>query len=268
MQDNLTPENLTLENFTIDPGGCRLAGRWIKPDNVDPAKPVIVMLHEGLGSIGMWKDFPQKLALATQHIVLVYDRQGYGGSPALTEKRGIDYNHRYALDELPAVLKFCDIDKPILFGHSDGGSIALIHAAHHPVTALITEAAHIFVEEITLAGIVEAEKIWHATDLEKRLNRYHGNKTEEIFFAWAETWQQDEFLQWNLMEELPNIISPSLIIQGADDEYGSPEQVMGIAQNVAGPCETHLIPNCRHIPHLQAEDAVLKVCVDFLGSID
>lgn len=262
------PNDLTIQDFTIDPDGRQLAGRWIKPVYVDPTKPVIVMLHEGLGSIGMWKGFPQKLALATQHTVLVYDRQGYGGSPALTEKRGIDYNHRYALDELPAVLKFCDIDKPILFGHSDGGSIALIHAAHHPVTALITEAAHIFVEDITIAGIVEAEKIWHSTDLAKRLSRYHGDKTEQIFFAWADTWQQEEFLQWNLMDELPKTTCPALIIQGADDEYGSPDQVTGIAQNVSGPCETILIPDCRHIPHLQAEERVLKISTGFLNSIN
>ena len=264
---------LKIKDFIIDPEGRKLAGRRIIHSRKNQNKPVhgkptIVMLHEGLGAIPMWKNFPQKLALATGHDILIYDRQGYGGSPALSETRGIDYGHRYALEELPAVLKFCEIEKPILFGHSDGASIALIHAAHCPVTALISEAAHIFVEEISLAGIRDATHIWHTTDLPQRLERYHGDKTKQIFFAWSDTWQHTDFRDWNLMSELPNITCPSLIIQGDEDEYGSDEQVHEIAKHVSGPCETLLISGCQHVPHLQAEDVVLKATVQFLGSFN
>lgn len=264
------PKNIPcmIEDFIIDPEGRGLAGRWVRPETANPKTPAIVLLHEGLGAIGMWKDFPQKLARATGHRVLVYDRQGYGGSPALTQTRGLDYNHRYALEELPAVLKYCNIENPILFGHSDGGSIALIHAAYCPVTALISEAAHIFVEEISIAGIKDAVKIWHKTNLPDRLKRYHGDKTEQIFFAWADTWQRDEFLDWNLKEDLPKIMCPSLIIQGLEDEYGSPAQVHGIQDAVKGPCDILLIPDCQHIPHFQTEDIVLEACARFLNSLD
>jgi len=262
------PDNtLISEDFIIDPTGRQLAGRWIKSQNPNSKNPVIVMLHEGLGAIPMWKGFPQKLALATGYDILIYDRQGYGGSPALSEARDTFYSHRYALEELPDVLEFCGIKKPILFGHSDGASIALIHAAHHPVTAIISEAAHVFVEEISLAGIREATEIWHTTDLPKRLERYHGDKTTQIFFAWSDTWQHPDFRDWNILDELANITCPSLIIQGVEDEYGSPEQVYSIKEKVTGPCETLLIPDCQHIPHFQAEDTVLKASVNFLNSI-
>ncbi len=171
----------------------------------NPDRPAIVFLHESLGCVELWRDFPKKLGEITLCNVLVYDRLGYGRSgPFTTSKRGNGYLETEA-DILIEVLKVCSIEKAILFGHSDGGSISLIAAAKYPsyIIGIITEGAHIFVEDITLNGIREAEKAWYTTNLKERLQKYHGDKTEALFWAWANTWLNDAFQSWNIENFLP-----------------------------------------------------------------
>lgn len=255
---------VTTEDLVIDPGGRSLAARWWRPADDLPDAPAIVLLHEALGSIDMWKGFPERLAAQLGCPVLAYDRQGHGGSPPLEGPRDMAYVHDLALQELPAVLDFCGIEAPILFGHSDGGSIALIHAARHPVRALVTEAAHVFVEDLTLSGITDNVEVWQNTDLPQRLARYHGDKTEALFFAWADTWRQAPFRYWNIENLLPDITCPALVIQGTGDEYGTDEQVHAITRQLGGTAESLLIPDCAHIPHLQAQPRVLEAVAGFL----
>ncbi len=230
-----------------------------------PGAPVLVFLHEGLGCIEFWRDFPSRLAEATDLEALVYDRQGYGGSSPADAPRGADYLHVEALEYLPAVLRAEGIERAVLVGHSDGGSIALIHAAHHPQTvACITEAAHIFVEEITLAGIRAADGIYRETDLSEKLSRYHGEKTDQVFRAWVETWLSAEFRNWNIEAELPRVRVPVLAMQGKDDEYGTPAQVRGIVEGVNGPAEACLISDCGHTPHKEQPDKALAAMAEFI----
>jgi pimeloyl-ACP methyl ester carboxylesterase len=226
-------------------------------------------LHEGLGCIELWKQFPQILATELECNALVYDRQGYGQSDPLTEDRRKDYLEIEAKEFLPELLNKLNIKKPILIGHSDGGSIALIYASLYECTAMITEAAHIFVEEITLNGIQEAKNNPDLPLIFKKLEKYHGEKTEAIFKAWTDTWLNEAFHDWNISYYLKNIICPSLIIQGMDDEYASPFHVEKIMENLSS-CnlkKAFLPANCAHIPHLQAAEEVKFEILTFLKKI-
>lgn len=231
--------------------------------------PSILFLHEGLGSIGQWRDFPEALCTRTGAAGFVYDRLGYGGSDPLPGPRTVRYLHDEALDVLPAVLDALALDRPVLVGHSDGGTIALLFAAEYPdrVRGVITEAAHVFVEEETLRGIREAVELYRTTDLRERMARYHGDKVDAVFSGWADTWLSAEFRDWNVESFLPRITCPLLVIQGADDRYGTPVQVEAIVRQAAGPAEALLLPGCGHIPHQQARDRVLASMVRFIGSL-
>ena len=231
----------------------------------DPAKPHLVFLHEGLGSIAQWKGFPEKLCEATGHPGLVYDRQGYGLSSALTKKRSIHYLHDYALKELPEVLTAVLGNKEyMLIGHSDGGSISLIAAAEQDVRlkGVITQAAHVFVESETLKGIAVAQQAWQAGKLQG-LNKYHAEKTEQIFNAWAQTWEQPWFHRWNIEYLLASIQVPTLVMQGEQDQYGSYKQVECIAHNVLNG-RSMMLQECGHIPHLEAPQATLAGMCEFI----
>ncbi len=230
---------------------------------------MLVFLHEGLGSIGQWRDFPEKLCEKTGCPALVYDRCGHGTSDPLTESRRPDYLHDEALLSLPEVLKQCVIDKPIFIGHSDGGSIAIIYAGTYPqkVTGIITEAAHVFVEDVTVDGIKRAVEVYESTDLRTRLARFHGSNTELMFRGWADIWLSPEFRDWNIENYLPNVTCPLLAVQGRDDEYGTPVQVEAIVGKVAGQARGLMIENCGHIPHIQAREKVFAEMVNFISAI-
>ncbi len=235
----------------------------------DAIKPTIVFLHESLGCAELWRDFPKKLGTLTTCNVLVYDRLGYGkSSPFTTLKRGKDYLEIEA-DILIEVLKVCKIDKTILFGQSDGGSIALIAAAKYPsqIKGVITEGAHIFVEDITLEGIEEAVKAWHTTNLKEKLQKYHADKTEALFWAWAKTWLSDDFKSWNIESFLHHISCPVLAIQGEKDQYGSGEQVNGIINRVSGEAKQLIISSVGHAPHKEAEEMVLEYSASFINHV-
>lgn len=231
--------------------------------------PWLVFLHEGLGCIELWKNFPDKLAEATGLNALVFDRQGYGGSDHLDLPRPNDYLETEALVFLPDLLEKLNIVKPILIGHSDGGSIALIYAGKHLCLGIICEAAHIYVEKITLEGIQSAKSNPDLRQIKEKLKKYHGDKTDDIFSAWADTWLSEGFKDWNISSKLNGIVCPVLLIQGLDDEYATPEQVEKIAEAMpmAAYVQTTLLENCAHVPHFQAADIVLNRMIDFIKQI-
>jgi len=263
-----TKGSLLTEDSYIVAAGHSLRVRRLTHRNADVegSRPTLVFLHEGLGSIEMWHDFPAILAGTTACDCLIYDRWGHGRSDPLDVQRTLRYVHDEALDSLPEVLNHSNVDDAILIGHSDGGSIALIFAAEYPeiLRGIITEAAHVFVEEITLEGIREALDIYNNTDLKQRLARYHGTNTEKIFRAWHETWLQPEFKSWDIQDCLPKVKCPVLVIQGEDDQYGTAAQVEAIAHQVTGPSKVLLIPNCAHIPHRESKDRVAQEMTEFI----
>jgi pimeloyl-ACP methyl ester carboxylesterase len=228
--------------------------------------PVIVFLHDSLGCAALWRDLPQKLADATQCNVLVYDRLGYGQSePMNSYQRPVNYLELEA-DVLNDLLNTLAINHAILFGHSDGGSIALIAASKYAVSvkAVICEAAHIFVEDVTLKGIYKATEAYKHTDLADRLQKYHGNKTDTIFKAWTETWTGIDYRDWNIEHFLPGIHCPLLFIQGETDEYGTLKQVEKTISGVSGKAEKYIIPDVGHTPHKEAARLTFDAAKEFI----
>jgi pimeloyl-ACP methyl ester carboxylesterase len=245
--------------------GRRLETAWIAPAR--PGLPTIVMLHEGLGSVALWKDFPQRLAERTGCGTLIYSRYGHGASSLLEGKRPVDYMHHEAEVVLPAMLRHFGIERPILFGHSDGGSIALIHAGFRPddVAGLILEAPHVFVEDVSVASIADAKQAYRTTDLPGKLRRYHQD-VDLTFWGWNDIWLDPRFRSWNIEAYLPAIRCPILAIQGADDEYGTRAQLDAIA--VATPAtEVVLLADCGHSPHRDQAVATLERSADFIETV-
>lgn len=229
-------------------------------------RSTIVFLHDSLGSVQLWRDFPEKLAEATQCNVLVYDRLGYGKSfPMVTHKRENDYMEQEA-DVLYDLLSSLNINNAILFGHSDGGTIALITASKYPqkIKAVICEAGHIFVEDVTVKGVEEALHTYNTTNLPARLQKYHGDKVETLVKAWTEIWLSKKFKSWNIEYLLKNSTCPLLFIQGENDEYGTLDQVEKTISQVSGTAEKFIIPNIGHTPHKEAPEIVLNKSVEFI----
>lgn len=255
----MTVNDITINNYSLH---IHLSKNY-------PDRPTIVFLHDSLGCIQLWRDFPEKLAEATQCNLLMYDRLGYGESdPMLTPDRGNDYLEKEA-GVLNKLLNTLNIDDAILFGHSDGGSIALITAAKYPdkVKAVISEAGHLFAEEITISGIKEAIQQYKTTNLKERLEKYHGNKVDFLFRAWTETWTNPEFRKWNIEHFLAAIQCPVLVIQGEADEYGSIEQVQKTINGVSGKAQKHILQGIGHTPHKEAPEDTLQAAKDFIGSL-
>ncbi len=230
--------------------------------------PTLVFLHEGLGSLALWRDFPAKLAARTGAEALVYSRRGYGKSDRLAAPRKVDYMHDEALVVLPALLHELGIASPILIGHSDGASIALIHAGsgRWPVRALVLEAPHVLVEDVTVASIEQAKIAYRTTDLGKRLARYHDDP-DHAFRGWNDIWLDPAFRAWTIERSLPGVRCPVLAIQGADDEYGTLAQLGAIERGVSGPFERLVLARCRHSPHRDQEAATLEAMARFIARI-
>jgi len=231
------------------------------------AGPVVVMLHEGLGSVSMWRDFPSRLSAATGARVLVYSRYGHGRSAALESPRTPQYLHEEALESLPELLDRLGVTSPVLFGHSDGASIALIHAAAagRPVAAIVALAPHVKVEDLSVASIRKAREAYVSGDLRERLGRHHEH-VDAMFWGWNDIWLADAFRSWNIEALLPRIACPILAIQGLDDEYGTLEQIESIARSVP---RTRLLAltACRHSPHRDQPAAVLRATAEFIASL-
>lgn len=245
-----------------------VAGRKLNYEWLGEGARSLVFLHEGLGSIPQWRDFPAQVAQATGRRALVYERYGYGQSDLLAETRvGPGFMHREALDALPALLSALAVENPVLVGHSDGASIALIHAgAGHPVQGVVAMAPHVFVEDISVRSIAEAARAFETTDLPQRLGKYHRDP-RKTFYLWNDAWLDPAFRNWNIEASLPGIRCPLLAIQGEDDQYGTMAQVDAIARQAGGRCELLKLPACGHSPHKDQPGRVLRAITDFVAGL-
>ena len=218
--------------------------------------PTLVMLHEGLGSVAMWRDFPGILARRTGCRVLVYSRHGYGQSARLQGARAVSYMHDEALLVLPELLDQLGIRRPLLLGHSDGGSIALLYAARYPAAGVIALAPHVFVEDLSVHSIAATKIAFQTTSLREKLARYHAD-VDGAFWGWNDIWLHPDFRAWNIESFLPEIQCPILLIQGTEDEYGTEEQIVRIRRQARDVEILHL-PGCRHSPHRDQPERVLQ----------
>ena len=254
-----------IESFFLNIQGRELEVQRL--GEADARKPAIVFLHEGLGSISMWRDFPRNLAERAGCPAIVYSRYGYGNSELFQGERQVGYLHDEARRDLPQLLDALDITTPILFGHSDGASIALIYAGtNHPAKALILLAPHVFVEELTIKNIAAVKLAFESTDMPEKLARYHQNP-QSVFGSWNSTWLHPDFRSWNIEEFLPQITCPVLAIQGLDDPYGTLAQLDAIERGVPARVERVHLDNCRHSPHRDHPGRVLELTSAFLDSL-
>jgi len=247
--------------------GRSIAYEWI--NQRASGKPALVFLHEGLGSIKQWRDFPQKVAAATGCPALVYDRYGYGQSDVLQEaRRKIGFMHDEALAALPEFLKNVKVENPVLIGHSDGASIALIHAgAGHAVRGVVAMSPHVFIEPACLSSIEKAARAFEATDFAEKLARHHRD-ARKTFYGWADVWLDAEFKGWDIRDDyLPAMRCPVLAIQGRDDEYGTMAQLDELKRKVGGPCELLKLDDCGHAPFKDQPEQVLVAIKKFMGKI-
>lgn len=251
--------------FVDTPSG-RVEYRWAGSSLRDASLPVVVFLHEGLGCVALWKDFPDQFAQATGLPVLVYSRIGYGGSSPCALPRPITYMHQEGERELPALLAALGIQKHILIGHSDGASISLIYAGakeHADLRGVAVLAPHTFCEEISVTSIRAAGKAYAEGDLRARLARYHGDNVDVAFRGWCDAWLDPAFMQWNIESYVDRIRVPLLVIQGEEDEYGTAAQVERIARRLPH-AETLMLPACGHSPQRDQPAATLKALSAFV----
>lgn len=233
----------------------------------DRNAPELVFLHEGLGSVSHWKDFPALVAASTGCPVTVYSRYGSGNSDVLTESRAVTYMHDEANVTLPALLDQLEIHKPVLVGHSDGASIALIYAGSSDnIRGLVVLAPHVFVEDLSVRSIAEAKVKFETTNLPEKLARHHRDAVR-TFCGWNDIWLHPDFRRWNIEEYLPRIRCPILAIQGRDDQYGTMAQVESIVRQAPGPVRVLPLNDCRHSPQRVQADAVLEAITKFVHDL-
>jgi pimeloyl-ACP methyl ester carboxylesterase len=243
-------------------GDRRIEYRMIPGDAL--AQPTLVFLHEGLGSAGLWRDFPDKIAARLGARALIYSRFGYGQSDGLLAKRTPRFMHVEALRVLPMLLDQLGIDAPLLVGHSDGASIAIIHAAasERPVLGLVLMAPHVFVEPVCVESIARIRETYASSDLKSRLAKYHAH-VDDAFLGWADVWLEPEFQAWSIEGLVSNVEAPMLLIQGVDDEYGTLEQLDRIEARAEAPTSRLVLERCGHSPQRDQEAAVADAIVGF-----
>jgi pimeloyl-ACP methyl ester carboxylesterase len=244
-------------------------GHWLEAAKIearDASLPTTVMLHEGLGSIAHWKDFPRLVADGTGAGVFLYSRYGHGGSDALQEPRSVSYMHHEAQVVLPEILRQANIERPVLLGHSDGASIAILYAAMFPdgAAGLILEAPHVFVEDISVSSIAQVRERYNETDLPQRLGRYHAN-VDSLFWGWNNIWLDPAFRNWNVEAFLDSIRCPVLVLQGAQDEFGTARQIEAIQRRIPW-ASAIVLDNCKHAPHRDCCAASLTSIREFILS--
>ena len=238
----------------------------ILPASARPGASPLVILHDALGSVSLWRDLPDRLCSDLGREGLAFDRLGFGRSDPRPGPPGLRFLEAEATERLPEVLRKARIRRPVLFGHSDGASIALLFAAAFPEVpaAVVSIAAHVFVEDVTIAGIDEAARAWETTDLPARLGRHHGDKTESVFRGWSETWRDPSFRSFSAVGAIRALRCPLLVVQGENDEYGTIAQVEAIASAVSGPVKTLVLPGLGHFPHREDPERVLAATESFL----
>jgi pimeloyl-ACP methyl ester carboxylesterase len=264
--------NSSVEFIDIDWDGRSISIEYQWLGDADPARPLLVFLHEGLGSRAMWKDFPARLCAAVNCRGLVYSRPGYGRSTprAADERWQVDFMHQHAYQVLPAILETLEVDTandpPWLLGHSDGGSIALLYAARYPerTAGLILLSPHIMVEDLSIKSIEQARETYLNTDLKQRLGRYHDDP-DSAFWGWNRIWLAPEFRHWNIESEISTIACPVQALQGLDDEYGTMEQVYGI-QRLLSQTQVVELADCGHSPQRDQGEALISSVAGFIDA--
>ena len=248
-------------------GGSDLEYRMIGP--APDVAPTIVMLHEGLGSAGLWGDFPERLQAATSAGVFVYSRAGYGASSPVTLPRPLDYMHSEALDVLPKLLDAIGFQRGLLLGHSDGASIAAIYAggvADHRVRGVVMIAPHFIVEDISVSSIAGIKVAYETAGLRAKLARWHGD-VDNAFYGWNGAWLDPGFRDWDISEYLAYIRVPVAILQGANDQYGTIRQIEVAREECYCPVDVTVIPGAGHQPHREAPSATLDAISEFANAV-
>jgi pimeloyl-ACP methyl ester carboxylesterase len=248
--------------------GQRLECAWHGPG--PDAAPTLVFLHEGLGCVSTWRDFPARLAEATGCGALVYSRAGYGASDPVPLPRPLRFMHDEAQRVLPEVLRAAGVREAVLVGHSDGASIALVHAgsaASTPVRALVLEAPHVFVEDLSLRSIAAAAESYQRGDLRRALERHHGANVDVAFWGWNRAWLDPGFRSWNLEEYLPAVTVPVLLLQGTEDEYGTLRQLDAIEAGCTGTVQRLVLERCGHAPHRDQPRRALEAMAAFIRAV-
>lgn len=243
----------------IEAGGVALQLEFVGSGPTD-----LVFLHEGLGSIELWRAFPNRVAQAVGRRGVVYDRRGHGRSGRAPTTRTVRYLHDAALDELDEVLAAIGIERPVLIGHSDGATIALIHASRRPVRGLVLIAPHVYVEEAATEGIERTDRA--AGPLIARLERYHDH-ARELYTAWRDIWLAADFADWNIEADIAGLSVPMLLVQGTDDEYGTLDQLDRIEAAAAGRCERLVLDGAGHSPHLTHSSEIIDAVAGFVDSL-
>lgn len=256
------------ETFWLDVAGQRLEARaWgHSPDDA----PTLVLLHEGLGSVAQWKDFPHRLSQATGFGVLAYSRAGYGHSSAVKLPRPLDYMTREAVDVLPGVLNSIGFRRGALLGHSDGASIAAIYAGtaqDFRVRGVCMIAPHFFTEPVGLAAIAEAKTAFETADLRQRLAKYHADP-DIAFRGWNDAWLDPGFEDWNIEEVIAYFRVPALVIQGREDPYGTLAQIEALEHGIYSPLDTLILDDCKHAPHIEYPDQTLAEIASFVSRLE
>ncbi len=254
---------------TLFAGGDRLEFAWRGPGPEDA--PTLVFLHDGTGCAATWRDFPETLARKTGCGALVYSRAGYGGSDPVPLPRPLTYMHREGFDVLPETLDAAGVREAFLVGHSDGGSIALLHASTRRalprVRGLLLEAPHVFCEEITVRSIERTREEYLQGDLRTKLERYHGGNVDCAFWGWNRAWLDPGFRAWNIEDRLPEVTVPVLVVQGIDDPYGTLRQVDAIERGCGGPVRRCILPRCGHSPHRECRESTLAEMAAFVRGL-
>lgn len=254
----------------IDLAPHRIKIQWFDPVGVAPvALAPVVLLHESLGCIGLWKDYPQQLADRTGRRVLAYDRPGFGQSSPITTLPGLDFMQVEADVSLPQLLEALGVQRYVLYGHSVGGPIALTHAAQHAggTLAVISEAGQAFVTPQTLEAIHAARDYFSKPENLARLARWHGERAQWVLDAWSLVWTHPGFAHWSLQEILPQVSCPTLVVHGHRDEYGPLAFAHAIAQGVRGAVQLNLWPDCGHHPYREHTERTLQTVAQFLAAL-
>lgn len=249
----------------VEVSGRQLHYRWLCPE-LDNSP--LIFLHEGLGSVELWREFPGDVVKGTGHPGLLYSRYGNGWSETLEGPRRPDYMHREALETLPGIVEWLGGGPPVLIGHSDGASISIIYAgAGHPVEGLVLIAPHVFVEELTLSSIGAFRSSFPDSDMAEKMAKYH-TRAETTFLGWANIWLSPDFRTWNIEEHLAGVRCPTLLIQSEDDPYGSLRQLDAIESQISGPVERLVVPGSDHAPQRSEPELVTEATVQFITGLE